>query len=119
MPARVADAYSAAKALNSKFKLFISFDMTWVLSAPLFLDLTASRSLGCSSQQDISLLQGYITRYAAHPNQFIYNGKPFASTFAGEGCSYGGDFNSAWSAFRNGLDQNVSPYVLPLRCVPQ
>jgi hypothetical protein len=33
MPARVADAYSAAQALNVNFKLFISFDMTCVLSA--------------------------------------------------------------------------------------
>ena len=32
MPARVADAYSAAQALNVKFKLFISFDMSCVLS---------------------------------------------------------------------------------------
>ena len=31
MAARVADAYSAAKALNSKFKLFVSFDMACVL----------------------------------------------------------------------------------------
>jgi len=43
MPARVADAYSAAKALNSKFKLFISFDMTYVLITLLSLKLNGTQ----------------------------------------------------------------------------
>jgi hypothetical protein len=32
MPARVADAYSAAQTLHLEFKLFISFDMACVLN---------------------------------------------------------------------------------------
>jgi hypothetical protein len=39
MPARVSDAYSAAKALNSTFKLFISFDMSYVVITLLSLKL--------------------------------------------------------------------------------
>lgn len=50
MPARVADAYSAAKALNSKFKLFISFDMACVLSTLLSLKLNL-RYAGLSGAQ--------------------------------------------------------------------
>ena len=43
VPARVADAYSAAQALNSKLKLFISFDMSCVLCTSLSLKLDGTQ----------------------------------------------------------------------------
>lgn len=45
----------------------------------------------CSSPQDASALRDYITRYADHPNQLKYNGNVFASTFAGDTCTFGSD----------------------------
>ena len=45
----------------------------------------------CSSPQDASALRDYITRYADHPSQLKYNGNVFASTFAGDTCTFGSD----------------------------
>ncbi|KII86874.1 glycoside hydrolase family 71 protein [Plicaturopsis crispa FD-325 SS-3] len=73
-PARVADAYQAASQSGTDFKLFMSFDMS---------------SLPCASADDAQTLRTYITTYATHPNQFKYGGSVFASTFAGESCTFG------------------------------
>jgi glucan endo-1,3-alpha-glucosidase len=43
----------------------------------------------CSSPDHAAALREYITTYAAHPNQLKYNGNIFASTFAGDTCSFG------------------------------
>jgi glucan endo-1,3-alpha-glucosidase len=45
----------------------------------------------CSSPNDAAALRDYITRYADHPNQLKYNGNVFASTFAGDTCTFGSD----------------------------
>ena len=56
-------------------------------------------SLPCAAATDAATLQTYISTYAKHPNQFIYNGRPFVSTFAGESCTFGqGNLNDAWLA---------------------
>ena len=47
--------------------------------------------LPCSSPDDAGNLRNYITQYANHPNQFKYNGRTFASTFAGDTCQFGQD----------------------------
>ncbi|THH14940.1 hypothetical protein EW146_g5466 [Bondarzewia mesenterica] len=73
-PARVADAYKAASQSGTDFKFFISFDMS---------------ILPCASPNDAATLRNYIATYAKHPNQLIYDGKVFASTFAGESCAFG------------------------------
>ncbi|KIJ64429.1 glycoside hydrolase family 71 protein [Hydnomerulius pinastri MD-312] len=73
-PQQVANAYEAAQQSGTGFKLFMSFDMS---------------SLPCSTASDAAALRTYITTYATHPNQFIYNGRVFASTFAGESCKFG------------------------------
>lgn len=65
------------------------------------------RSLPCATAADIQALQSYVSRYANHPNQLLIDGKPLVSTFAGEGCSFGGDFVSTWSEFKNGLGGKV------------
>lgn len=91
-PDRVADAYRAAKAvsnsnklldhLSQPFKLFLSFDMS---------------AIPCASASDGNLIRHYVDTYHAHPNQLIYAGQPFYSTFAGEGCTFGaGDLNEGW-----------------------
>ena len=46
-------------------------------------------SLPCSSSNDAATLRNYITTYATHPNQLIYDGRVLASTFAGESCTFG------------------------------
>ncbi|KAJ7471197.1 glycoside hydrolase family 71 protein [Mycena galericulata] len=80
---RVADAYAAAKGQGPFFKLFMSFDMG---------------SLPCASLQDAPPLRNYIQTYRNHPNQFMYNGKPLVSTFAGESCRFGsGNLNDGWN----------------------
>ncbi|EGN98394.1 glycoside hydrolase family 71 protein [Serpula lacrymans var. lacrymans S7.3] len=82
-PQRVADAYSAAAQSSTGFKLFLSFDMS---------------AMPCSSSEDASVLRNYITTYASHPNQLIYNDRVFASTFSGESCTFGqGSVPSGWS----------------------
>lgn len=43
----------------------------------------------CASPTDADPLRKYITTYASHPAQFRFNGKVFASTFAGETCKFG------------------------------
>lgn len=73
-PARLDDAYSAAKELNSEFKLCISFDMA---------------VLPGNSASDAATLKQYITKYAKHPNQLLVDGKVFVSTFSGEKSNFG------------------------------
>ncbi|TFK52554.1 glycoside hydrolase family 71 protein [Heliocybe sulcata] len=81
---RVADAYTAAQKFGPDFKLFISFDMS---------------VLPCSSPDNAAALRNYITTYASHPNQLKYDGKVFASTFAGESCTFGqGSVAQGWSS---------------------
>lgn len=96
-PARVADAYTAAAASGTNFKLFLSFDMS---------------SLPCSAPSHISLLQSYINTYAQHPNQFLVHNQTFVSTFAGEGCTFGASsVNKGWT---NAVKTNVSnTYFVP------
>ncbi|KAH7909032.1 glycoside hydrolase family 71 protein [Hygrophoropsis aurantiaca] len=82
-PQQIANAYSAALQSGTDFKLFMSFDMS---------------SLPCGSADDAGTLRNYITTYASHPNQFIYNGRVFASTFAGESCTFGqSSVSKGWS----------------------
>ena len=94
---QVYNAYAAAKSLNSTFKLFISFDMT---------------SLPCAASNDSSVIRNYITSYATHPNQFIYNNSVFVSTFAGESCTFGtGNTNQGWlNTVKNNLTKT---YFVP------
>ncbi|GBE78542.1 Glucan endo-1,3-alpha-glucosidase agn1 [Sparassis crispa] len=96
-PQQVANAYAAAKSNNTNFKLFVSLDMT---------------SLPCSSASNIASVQSYIKSYASHPNQFLYNGKVFLSTFSGESCKFGASsVNQGWI---NAVKTNVpSVYFVP------
>jgi glucan endo-1,3-alpha-glucosidase len=92
-PARVADAFNAAKNCADNgivFELFLSFDMT---------------SLPCLEPDDANILQTYISTYNSHPNQLRYNGKTFVSTFSGENCYFGtGSVNNGWiAAVKTGL----------------
>jgi glucan endo-1,3-alpha-glucosidase len=94
-PDRVADAFQAAQNSGTDFKLFFSFDMT---------------SLPCSSSNDAGTIRNLISKYGSHPNQLLYDGKPFVSTFSGEGCNFGqGNLNDAWA-----YTLNVAPvYFVP------
>ncbi|KAN0087472.1 glycoside hydrolase family 71 protein [Tylopilus felleus] len=81
-PQQVANAYQAAQQSGTGFKLFLSFDMT---------------SLPCNGASDAATLRNYITTYASHPNQLIYNGRVFASAFSGESCQFGqSSVQSGW-----------------------
>lgn len=80
---QVANAFAAAKNLSTPFKLFLSFDMT---------------SLSCAQGSDSTPLRNYIRTYASHPNQLLYNGKVFVSTFSGESCKFGRQtVNDGWT----------------------
>jgi glucan endo-1,3-alpha-glucosidase len=51
----------------------------------------------CASPNDAAPLREFITKYANHPAQFRFNGKIFASTFAGETCTFGaGSTEDGW-----------------------
>ncbi|EPQ54502.1 glycoside hydrolase [Gloeophyllum trabeum ATCC 11539] len=83
-PQRVADAYTAAQKFGPDFKLFLSFDMS---------------ALPCTTADNANTLRTYITTYSSHPNQLKYDGKVFASTFAGESCKFGqGSVAQGWSS---------------------
>ncbi|TFY66719.1 hypothetical protein EVG20_g4369 [Dentipellis fragilis] len=83
-PGQVANAYQAASQSGTNFKLFLSFDMS---------------ALPCAGPNDAAALRKYITTYAKHPNQLIYNGRVFASTFSGESCAFGQSSPAAgWSS---------------------
>ncbi|QRW12672.1 alpha-1,3-glucanase [Ceratobasidium sp. AG-Ba] len=68
------DAFNAAEESGTGFKMFMSFDMS---------------VNPCAGPADAAPLREYITKYASHPAQFKFNGKVFASTFAGESCTFG------------------------------
>lgn len=99
-PQQVANAYEAAQQSGTGFKLFMSFDMS---------------SLPCSTAADAATLRNYITTYATHPNQFLYNGRVFASTFSGESCTFGqGSAVSGWSSqFIQQLSGSNAVYFVP------
>ncbi|KAF4604919.1 hypothetical protein EYR40_003702 [Pleurotus pulmonarius] len=83
-PLRVADAYSAAANSGTDFKLFLSLDMT---------------SMSCASNGAAVALRHYITAYASHPNQLLYDGRVLVSTFSGENCHFGAsNVNDGWQA---------------------
>ena len=114
-PQRVADAYAAAS--GTSFKLFLSFDMTYVFTPSIshpfsqnLRHLLLDRSLPCGGTGDANLLRSYISNYASHPNQLFYQGKQVASTFSGSSCTFGqGDLNSGWAyAIKNGVPKPVS-----------
>ena len=84
-----------------------------VCCAPIFISSTSS--LPCSSATDAATLRNYITTYAAHPNQLIYNGRVFASTFSGESCMFGqSSVQSGWSTqFLQQLSGTNAVYFVP------
>ncbi|KDQ19482.1 glycoside hydrolase family 71 protein [Botryobasidium botryosum FD-172 SS1] len=94
-PARVADAYQAARETGRNFKLFMSFDMS---------------SFPCGSAGDANILRSYINNYSGHPNQAFLRGKVLVTTFAGESCSFGqGGLNNAWNyAVKNGVNAAIT-----------
>ena len=69
----------------------------------------------CSATADAETLRTYITTYATHPNQLIYNGRVFASTFSGESCTFGqGSVTSAWQTqFLQQLTGSSAVYFVP------
>ncbi|KAJ3553146.1 hypothetical protein NM688_g3772 [Phlebia brevispora] len=73
-PTQVASAYQAAEQSGTGFKMFLSFDMS---------------VFQCSSSSDAATLRSWVSKYATHANQFLYNGHIFVSTFAGESCTFG------------------------------
>ncbi|KZT59037.1 glycoside hydrolase family 71 protein [Calocera cornea HHB12733] len=85
-PQRIADAYAAAEASGTGFKLFVSMDMT----------VNQCASTGNAD----SLFNTFVGPYLNHPNQMQYQGKPIVSTFSGENCMFGqSDTNSGWLYF--------------------
>jgi glucan endo-1,3-alpha-glucosidase len=57
------------------------------------------RVIPCASPGDAQFLRNFITTYATHPNQLIYDGRVFASTFAGESCTFGqGSPAAGWAS---------------------
>jgi hypothetical protein len=60
--------YAYQSAANNGMKVFISFDFNWY-----------------SPTSGASAVGAKIAQYANHPAQLMYNGKVFASSFAGDG----------------------------------
>ncbi|KAF8631025.1 hypothetical protein AX15_002636 [Amanita polypyramis BW_CC] len=73
-PARVADAYEAARRSSLDFMLFLSLDMT---------------SFSGNSPEDAQRLRDFVRTYLTHPNQLRYQSRAVVSTFSGESCTFG------------------------------
>ncbi|CUA67565.1 hypothetical protein RSOLAG22IIIB_07439 [Rhizoctonia solani] len=84
-PARVLDAYNAAQKVAPNFKLSVSLDMN---------------SLACATAADGQyIIDKFITPVKSHPNRYLYNGKVFLSTFAGQWCTFGqGSASAGWQS---------------------
>ena len=69
----------------------------------------------CTTSDDAKALQKYITTYSKHPAQFKYNGKVFASTFAGQECTFGQESPAeGWkSQFLNQLTGENAVFFVP------
>ena len=66
--------------------------------------------LPCASSSDAAAIRQYIATYANHPAQFIYNGKPFASTFSGSSCTFGtGSVATGWQSVFTGTPVEFVP----------
>ena len=67
----------------------------------------------CSSPDNAQTLRNFVTKYANHPNQFQYAGRPLVSTFSGENCNFGqGSAAQGWkSQFTDPLGDNI--YFVP------
>ena len=81
--ARLQDAYAAAAASPTNFRMFLSID--------------------ASSQFTPIVMAAYVNTLGVLPGQFMVDNKPFVSTFAGEALTYGQANRSAgWQyALRN------------------
>ncbi|EGN94676.1 glycoside hydrolase family 71 protein [Serpula lacrymans var. lacrymans S7.3] len=97
-PAQVANAYSAAEAFGTGFKLFVSLDMS---------------SLTCTTAADGTIVQQYVGNYSSHPNQLMVSGNPMISTFSGESCTFGASsVNDGWTqVLKSG--SIPTPYFIP------
>ncbi|GJE92333.1 glycoside hydrolase family 71 protein [Phanerochaete sordida] len=93
---QVDNAFAAAQSLNTNFKLFLSFDMSVI---------------PCTSASDSSVTQQVILNYASHPNQLVYDGKVFVSTFAGEACTFGTP--SSQQGWYNTVKNGLNTYFVP------
>lgn len=71
--------------------------------------------MACGGDQDAKNLAAIVSRYAAHPNQAIYQNKVLVTTFAGDQCRFGrGSALDGWNYFRSILTaQNISIYLMP------
>ncbi|WRT68503.1 uncharacterized protein IL334_005479 [Kwoniella shivajii] len=98
-PARLNDAYAAAKA-DGGFKLFLSMDVS---------------SLGCASTGDAQNLVNTIATYATNSAQAKVDGKVLVSTFAGENCQFGqGSYQAGWTYFQSLLTaKKIDIYFVP------
>ncbi|KAL0961058.1 hypothetical protein HGRIS_006046 [Hohenbuehelia grisea] len=99
-PARIDDAYEAARNSGLDFKMFLSLDMT---------------SLPCDSPQAAEALRSLVSKYISHPNQLQYDSRAFVSTFAGETCTFGqGSVPQAWETqFARHPDLQGKIYFVP------
>ncbi|KAI0084982.1 glycoside hydrolase family 71 protein [Irpex rosettiformis] len=97
-PSQVANAFFAASALKTSFKLFLSFDMG---------------SLPCARATDADLLKTYISTYKTHPNQQLIDGKVLVSTFSGSDCKFEQNtVDNGWKyAIKSGANANGTYFV--------
>lgn len=79
----MADAYNAALASGTGFKMFISFDMT---------------AISCSSPQDADNIANVIVKFSEHAAQLKDTlGAAYVSTYSGEHCTWGIGFTPGWT----------------------
>jgi hypothetical protein len=115
MPARVADAYSAAQALNSKFKLFISFDMTCVLSTSLSFELNGTQVSQVHIAARHLLATGVYYPLCRAPEPVHLQRKAVCVDLCGRRLLLWWRLQLGVECIQEGLDGKVSPYVLPSR----
>jgi len=96
MADRISKMFNAATQFPN-FRLFISFDMAVMPGNPI-------------------VLTNYMQQYCSHPNYFKYQGRCFASTFAGESQTFGeANVNDGWQKhFKDPLNAaGISVFLVP------
>jgi len=96
-PDRIRDAYNAAAASGTNFKMMLSFDIA---------------EFNCGDTSRIGLFQQYLKDYLYHPAAAKVNGKSAVTTFMGQDCSFGqGSSNNGWATVFGANAGNI--YYMP------
>lgn len=106
---QVKNCFDAAHGCEGSFRLFMSFDMSFVLNISLATSselIDFYSSFAASKKEDVHPLLATMSEVALSPAYLHYKGKALVSTFAGESSLFGfPDISSAWSYVKARMEE--------------